>query len=241
MDEAESLDDISERLRQIRFEPWGPDGVRYLCILFWNELGYRMLYNRFNSRAWTQWSKSSGDFWDLHLAGCHGYKDEPPNGRRSSRGETQSLPLATGWTKRRAIYWNYDSAMRFADEVASVASRAGVTPGWRFEGPIELVVIGARRPHSTGIPFDSPPAAGCTIEYAHELDWASMRTKQFTAAELPDAVSYYTEAHVLHDADVIPDNLPKPGDFVDSLPGEIRRDFKKLIGPLAGLLFRAGT
>lgn len=45
---APDLDNINHRLAHVDLEQWGPDGVRYVCILFWNELGYRMLSHHFD-------------------------------------------------------------------------------------------------------------------------------------------------------------------------------------------------
>jgi len=42
-------------------------------LLFWNDLGYRMLHHQFDAQTWQNWALSSGQFWDLFLAGCHQY------------------------------------------------------------------------------------------------------------------------------------------------------------------------
>ncbi|MGH3799130.1 MAG: hypothetical protein ACRDTD_03175 [Pseudonocardiaceae bacterium] len=48
---APELDSIQQRLTRIDLDQWGPDGLRYVCILFWNELGYRMLAHHFDVQA----------------------------------------------------------------------------------------------------------------------------------------------------------------------------------------------
>lgn len=73
---APDLDTIDQRLARIDLEQWGPDGIRYVCILFWNELGHRMLSHHFDVQAWERWSHSSGEFWDCSLPAATG-TDQP--------------------------------------------------------------------------------------------------------------------------------------------------------------------
>src|ERR1700677_4530173 len=72
--QAPNLDVILWRLRHVPHSPWGPDGVRYVSILFWDEQGYRALYNGVDDAAWKRWSVTSGETWDLFLAGCYQYQ-----------------------------------------------------------------------------------------------------------------------------------------------------------------------
>ena len=66
---APTLDDVISRLREVPLDDWGPDGVRYVTILFWNELGFRLLENQYSATESERWYYSSGEFWDLFLAG----------------------------------------------------------------------------------------------------------------------------------------------------------------------------
>lgn len=43
---APDLREIVSRLEHVRLDPWGPDGVRYVCALFWDYHGYRHLTNQ---------------------------------------------------------------------------------------------------------------------------------------------------------------------------------------------------
>ncbi|WP_042149399.1 hypothetical protein [Streptomyces lydicamycinicus] len=102
-----------------------------------------------------------------------------------------------------------------------MADRAGSAgaPPWNFSGPLELVVVGARR-------------AGQDVD----IDWAGLRFATISANWLSAAVSDYTEAHVHWDQDLVLDQLPSPGDFQDDLSRELKRDLIKHIG-LIKLLF----
>lgn len=70
---APNLESITDRLKWHPYAEWGPDGVRYVCVLFWNNHGYRILRNMYSARDWERWDISSGEFWDLFLAGCYRY------------------------------------------------------------------------------------------------------------------------------------------------------------------------
>jgi hypothetical protein len=206
---APNLDSISDRLHNVHLDPWGPDGVRYICILFWDFLGYRFLTNEFDRKKWESWSHSSGEFWDLFLAGCYMYAPEDYYGEIAR-------PLTSG--PKPPFYWNPSQSDRLAHEVAAAANHGGA-PAWNFSGPLELVTVGARR--------DGDDVA---------IDWASLRFARLSTIGLSDAVSYYTEAHIVLDADIMPKNLPSPGDFEDNLPGELKRALIKHVGLLKVLL-----
>jgi hypothetical protein len=187
---APSLESIIERLTWIPYKEWGPDGVRYVCVLFWNDHGYRMLENTYSARDWEKWDMSSGDFWDLFLAGCYGY------GKHDYYGD-MALPLAGGSTP---FYWNREQAQLLAKTFHdnSVDVRAGGR--WSFSGPLELVAVGARR-------------------YGDEIkfEWPGMRAIQLSDEPIGPIVANYTEAHVMNDAEVLPSWLPVPGDFKEDV------------------------
>lgn len=212
---APDLDHIDRRLANVHLQPWGPDGVRYVCILFWNELGYRMLSHHFDVQAWQRWSDSSGQFWDLFLAGCYQYGPADLYGDHA-----KTLATGRGLLEQVPFRWSRRKSDQLAKQVSTRAREAGVMQPWDFSGPLELVAVGARR-HREQV----------------EFDWASLRSATISAQELSDAVAYYTEAHVLGDPELIPASLPSPGDFEDGLPRELLRDLGRHVG-LIGTLFR---
>ncbi|MFJ4585091.1 hypothetical protein [Streptomyces echinatus] len=196
-----------KRLENVRVDPWGPAGVRYVCVLFWDYHGYRHLTNQIDRDTWERWHWSSGQFWDLFLAGCYSY------GPRDCYGDT-GLPLTPEGPHEVPFYWSHFASEDLAREITAEARRAGGQP-WQFSGPLDLVAVGARR-------------AGREVD----IDWPSLRSVKIPTAALGAAVSDYTEAHVSLDAELVPDSLPSPGDFQDTLPGELKRDLAKHIGLL---------
>ncbi|MGH3908841.1 MAG: hypothetical protein ACRDTE_32365 [Pseudonocardiaceae bacterium] len=212
---APDLDRIDQRLARIDLDQWGPDGIRYVCILFWNELGHRMLSHQFDVRAWERWSHSSGEFWDLFLAGCYRYGPAHLYGDRA-----EALAMDAETCGRVPFRWSRRKSDQLADQVATRARQAGTIRPWDFSGPIELVAVGARR-----------------RQQQIDIDWASLRSATMSAHQISDAVAYYTEAHVLGDPELLPESLPSPGDFEDDLPRELLRDLGRHVG-LIGKLFR---
>ncbi|MEH0557426.1 hypothetical protein [Streptomyces sp. B21-101] len=206
---APDLRDVVSRLESVRLEPWGPDGVRYICVLFWDHQGYRHLTNKIDWHTWERWHYSSGEFWDLFLAGCYAF------GPRDCYGD-RGLPLTPdlGSRDNPPFYWSQWQSHSLAREMAHRAGQAGAPP-WKFSGPLELVAVGARR-----------------AEHDVDIDWASLRFAKISENLLSAAVSDYTEAHVSLDADLVPDEFPSPGDFHDDLPSQLRHDLIKHIGLL---------
>ncbi|MEU0896768.1 hypothetical protein [Streptomyces massasporeus] len=202
------------RLKYLRLDPWGPDGVRYVCFLFWDFRGYRHLTNQIDRETWERWHLSSGQFWDLFLAGCYSYG--PPN----CYGD-RALPLTSeGQFGAPPILWSERQTKVLARELSAEARQAGA-PAWSPSAPLELVTVGARR--------DGQDVA---------FDWASLRSAAISANALGAAVSDYTESHIGMDPEIIPDDLPVPGDFEDNLPREIWRDLLKHVGLLRFLFHR---
>jgi hypothetical protein len=191
---------LRQRLDELRVYPWGPDGTRYMCVLFWDDLGYRILDNTVDAETWSRWSRSSGEFWDLFLAGCY-------DGASPDLYGTRAQILADG---PRPFLWNSEKSAALARHFSDAAMRAGAIPQWEFSGPIELVVVAVRK--------------------GEEPDWASLRAVRIDAVRLGEAVAAYTEAHVSLDPDVLPDFLVAPGDFADDLPREVLRELLRQIG-----------
>jgi hypothetical protein len=218
---------IFRRLECVDFQDWGPDQTRYVCILFWNQTGYRLLRNTINTDTWNQWDKSSGQAWDLHLAGC--------SEERGRYGDERVLIENPGVP----VYWSYRQSRLLAHEIVANARRHSEelkhSPELReFTGPIELVTIGARRRRIHN------PESFRDRQGDIEIDWASLRTMPISeqvASRLGEAITYYTEAHVMLDASILPENLPAPGDFHDDLPRELLRDAAKR-GSFVGKIFR---
>ncbi|MCX5345882.1 hypothetical protein [Streptomyces atratus] len=204
---APNLREIIKQLEYVRLDPWGPDGVRYVCVLFWDYHGYRYLTNQIDRQTWERWHWSSGQFWDLFLAGCYSY------GPRDCYGD-RGLPLTPEGPNETPFYWSQFASEDLAREMAQESHHSGIPP-WRFSGPLELVAVGARR---NGREVD--------------IDWPGLRSAKVPANALSAAVSDYTEAHVTLDADLVPDSLPSPGDFQDTLPSELKDDLLKHIGLL---------
>jgi hypothetical protein len=73
---AVDLSHIEQRLEMVHHDQWGPEDTRYVCVLFWDDLGFRMLRNSYDAGDWLAWHESSGQFWDLFLAGCYAFADQ---------------------------------------------------------------------------------------------------------------------------------------------------------------------
>lgn len=205
---APDLGEVLRRLKSLRLDPWGPDGVHYICVLFWDYHGYRYLTNQIDWPTWERWHLSSGQFWDLFLAGCYSFG---PSNYYGDRG----LPLVSAdSTDRPPFYWSQRQSDSLAREMGAEARRSGAPP-WTVSGPLELVAIGARR-------------AGREVD----IDWPSLRSAKISANALGAAVTDYTEAHINMDPEIVSDDLPVPGDFQDRLPGEIWHELVKRVGLL---------
>ncbi|WP_328863557.1 hypothetical protein [Streptomyces virginiae] len=199
-------------------DPWGPDGVRYVCFLFWDHHGYRHLTNQIAGETWSRWHHSSGEFWDLFLAGCYAYGSDGYYGDRglplTPEQEYRSDWRTSGGHDYPQMLWSQRQSNKLARELRAEARRAGA-PARDPAGPLELVAVGARR-------------NGDEVDF----DWASLRSAAISTSALGAAVSDYTEAHISGDADLVPDDFPVPGSFEDRLPGEIWRDVVKHVGLL---------
>lgn len=215
---APNLEEIVKRLGRVDLEQWGPDDVRYVCILFWDNRGYRYLENTFEVNDWERWSISSGDFWDLFLAGCYMYQ---PSDFYGSKAQALASSPRADYTKY--FYWNQEKSDQLAMDVARRANTAGTLKPWSFEGPIELVAVGARRSGKGGI----------------DIDWAGLRGIPIRANDLPAAVGSYTEAHITLDADDVPPEFPKPGDFEDDVWKNLKRQIIHAMPGLAKAVAKA--
>lgn len=230
--------DIQRRLLNVDLDPWGPDGVRYVCVLLWDSVGYRHLANSFGVDAWLRWDASSGEFWDLFLAGCRA----APHTDTTATGDWR--PLAVG--DARSFLWSERAAHGLARQIAarhrSARGEAHDDSGpWEFTGPLELVAVGARRIRTRRA---SDPA-GVYAETV-EIDWGSLRSAAIEPRELSDAVSHYTQAHVDLDAAVIADPLPVPGSFTDPLKdpatrSALARGIMKAIGFIGKVTWSGGA
>jgi len=160
--------------------------VRYVSFLFWDEQGYRALLNVVRDEDWSTWHDSSGDFWDLFLAGCYQYEGPECYGGRAR-------PLSAGSTP---VYWSWEKAKELMLDVEERSEGA-----WRFDGPLELVVVGARR-----------------AEDGADIDWQSLRSMSIDPERLGTAAAFYTEAHIRLDAEALRGDFPAPGDFTDDMP-----------------------
>jgi hypothetical protein len=188
---APDLDAILSRLRRVPHTPWGPDGVHYVSILFWDEQGNRALYNGVDDAAWERWSVTSGEIWDLFLAGCYQYMCKTYYG-------DEALQITKG-TQAPPVLWSESKSMALARTVES--HTAGSLGEWTFKGPVELVVVGARR-------------NGEDIE----IDWPSLRSMPIAVERIATAIAAYTTAHGKLNAETLKDIFPAPGDFHDDWP-----------------------
>lgn len=215
---APTLENITDRLCEIDLKEWGPDDVRYVCVLFWNHLGYRQLKNAFEVRDWVRWALSSGNFWDLFLSGCHMYDPDLPYGSESIALASYAEP---GYTEY--FFWNQEQSDLLAEEVARRAAEAGSLKTWSFCGPIELVAVGARRSSDGEI----------------DIDWAGLRGGPIEVNDLPVAISSYTEAHVTLDSDDVPPAFPQPGDFEDDVWKNLKKQLLHAVPGLAKAVVKA--
>ena len=197
---------VRERLLNIELDPWGPEGVRYVCFLIWDSAGFRHLANTFGVDDWERWDASSGSFWDLFLAGCSG---DPHAESDTAIPAEDWRPLAAG--DARSFFWSERAARSLAQQITAIHSREakdGSAP-WKFTGPIELVAVGAR-----SIRRRETDKSGRTIETRTvEFDWGSLRSAIVEPHQLPDAVTHYTQSHVDLDVAALTGGLPTPGAF----------------------------
>lgn len=169
--------------------------MRYVAILFWDEQGYRALYNGVDDAAWKRWSVTSGQTWDLFLAGCYQYESETFYGDRA-------LPITRARPGAPPVLWSEQQSMALARDIEShAASPPGEWDRWKFKGPVELVVVGARRD-------------GEDIE----IDWLGLRSMPIAVERLATAIASYTTTHSKLDAETLNDVFPAPGDFHDDWP-----------------------
>src|SRR5262249_41550020 len=124
---APNLESIEERLNWHPYAEWGPDGVRYVCILFWNDHGYRILRNMYSAKDWERWDMSSGEFWDLFLAGCYMYGQPDHYGDRA-------LVLAEG---KISFYWSKLQSDLLAETFRRNTIETTARQPWSFNGPLE--------------------------------------------------------------------------------------------------------
>lgn len=157
-----------------------------MSLLFWDHQGYRSLRNVLRDDDWDTWHATSGEFWDLFLAGCYQYQGPEFYGSRA-------LPLSGASTP---VYWSPEKAEELLRDVEE-----RLDGSWRFNGPLELVVVGARRAEDGG-----------------DLDWESLRSMKLGAGCLGTATASYTEAHIQLQADLLGGEFPAPGDFTDDMP-----------------------
>ena len=188
-----SLETVEARLTKVPLDPWGPDDARYVCLLFWNQLGLRLIRNTAQEADWKNWHASSGDFWDLFLAGAC------PIGR-PSEGAFGDEVILWDWDSGR-LGWSWIATQRLIDQVQAKA--VGTHGHWQFVGPLELAVVAARRP-------------GKLVD----IEWESLRAAPVGAERLGAAVAYYTEAHIRLDPEILQGEFPVPGDFTDDMPPE---------------------
>ena len=136
---------VVERLLNIELDPWGPEGIRYACFLIWDSAGFRHLANAFGADDWERWDASSGEFWDLYLAGCSG---DPHRDGDTAKPPNDWRPLSAG--EARSFFWSGHAARSLAEEIATkhaIACRHSDDNSmpWTFTGPIELVAVLSRR------------------------------------------------------------------------------------------------
>ena len=232
---AITLQDIYGHLAGIDLEKWGPGGDRFVCILFWNYEGYRHLENSFDVSDWEKWSRSSGEFWDLFLAGCF-TRSSPrrlsrAHGSRHQYGLGQAKSLARDESKY--FCWNEAQAARLAQQVADLADKNARTAHlthifrpWTFTGPIDLVAVRAVRNRDRTI----------------IIDWASLRGGLIRSRDLPEAIGSYTEAHIDDDDTLKPEDIlggfPIPGSFEDMETPEIERLLLRHIPGLGKIILK---
>jgi hypothetical protein len=209
---APNLESITDRLKWHPHEEWGPDDVRYVSVLFWDNHGYRILRNRYSANDWERWDLSSGEFWDLFLAGCYRWQKSDYYGEKA-------LLLADA---RNPFYWNERQALLLAESFRRNSVPTTAREPWSFTGPLELVVVGARR---------------CGEEV--EFDWPGLRAIRLSDQPLGQIVADYTEVHVQNDPKFLSAGLPAPGDFQDDVAlREIFASVMRLI-PYIGKVFHA--
>jgi len=200
---------VVERLLNIELDPWGPEGIRYACFLIWDSAGFRHLANAFGADDWERWDASSGEFWDLYLAGCSG---DPHRDGDTAKPPNDWRPLSAG--EARSFFWSGHAARSLAEEIATkhaIACRHSDDNSmpWTFTGPIELVAVGVRRSRQS----DIDTAGGVFETRRIEFDWGSLRSALVEPQILPDAVTHYTQSHVDLDSAALAGGLPTPGAF----------------------------
>jgi len=129
---------------------------------------------------------SSGEFWDLFLAGC---QDAPD---RDLAVSADWRPLAVGDT--RSILWSERATRSLARQITALHKPACLGTDdawlpWEFTGPLELVAVAARRVR-TRHEGDPIRAYVETVE----IDWGSLRSAHLEPRDVPDAVTLYTQA-----------------------------------------------
>jgi hypothetical protein len=256
-----SLEAIYDRLQGIDLEEWGPGGWRYVCILFWNYEGYRHLRNSFDVSYWERWSRSSGEFWDLFLAGCHKGEPNPSEHRFLLTGEespqhrppfTSAEPpkLRSPFTgaepsehrfplnseESEFFIWDAEEAGLLAKEIADLAERHILS------ADLEHVV----EPWT----FTGPIDLAVVLAQRHEsgikgidIEWATLRGAEIRAHDLPEAIGSYTEFHIDDDDTMTPEeilgDLPIPGSFKDKELPEIIRILKRITPRFIKIIMKA--
>ena len=129
---------------------------------------------------------STGQFWDLFLAGCYEYERDESHERHDPERYTESavrsrwpgLPLAEEATLKgsRHFFWDKEKSDELAVEIAALAEQSGTLRPWTFSGPVDLVTVGARRAPDGEI----------------QLDWAGRCSTSIRALDLPLAIAHYT-------------------------------------------------
>ena len=113
--------------------------------------------------------------------GCYMY------GRPDHYGNT-ALALAEG---RTPFYWSKQKSDLLAETFSRNSVGTTADRPWSFTGPLELVVVGARR-------------YGEEVEF----EWPGLRAIQLSDKPLGQVVADYTEAHVQNDAGLLSPGLP---------------------------------
>ena len=173
--------------------------MRWVAVLFWNLEGYRQLRTVINAAKWHSWSSMSGHLWDIFFAGCEQYVPD-----------SNALKLTDD---DPPVRWNEQRSIDLALEISQMSeAAANLHPGidkWTFSGPLEMVLVGARRDTDGEV----------------VIDWKTTRAMKLDATDLDAAVSHYTTRHERLD-DPEATRFTAPGDCDDDeLAHKVWRDF----------------
>lgn len=102
--------------------------------------------------------------------------------------------------KKYPFYWSELQSLELAESFYRSSIDTTAHGPWSFVGPLELVVVGARR-YGEDVQFD----------------WPGLRAIQLSDQPLGQVVADYTQVHIQNDPGLLSPGLPSPGDFEDDV------------------------